>query len=410
MSAAFRALGAAGAIVFLASSCTALLGLNDKQFGGGSGGATSSSTVHSTSSSAPSGVGGTTSSTASLGAGGGPSTSSSGAGGTPTCPGADLMNDPFNCGRCNHDCLGGMCMAGACQPVSVVSGTFVVPQLLAIDQNWVYYATAVGNKNLLMFRGVHDMPNATAAPLGQIDNATNLAAAGGYVGWVTSTPVDGSTAAAAYFQKAQAMPTPMSLYMGSGEIGPMIGHGQYFSFVASSLNLVTDIPLGAQHVVAETNVVEGLAADPAHVYAAFAGGAITAGDPFGMTPQVLTTDLGARLLATSDTDPNLYWIIPNAQTPLIRMAPKTGGAPVTIGNPTLLAPQSLAVDAVAVYAASLPGSCPGQTQNGQIQRIDLVTHTETLLPGAVCPFIVVADDVCIYWTDPNAGGLMRLAK
>jgi hypothetical protein len=231
------------------------------------------------------------------------------------------------------------------------------------------------------------------------------------VGWVTSTAVDGGTLGAAYFQQAQAMPNAMQLFMGSGSIDSMIGHSGSFSFVSGSLDLVTEIPLGAQHVVAEASVVQGFAADPAHVYVALGGGPIMAGDPFGMNAQLLTNDVSARLLATTDTDPNLYWIIQTGQMPSIRMAPKTGGAPVTIGNPTLLAPMSLAVDNVAVYAASMPGSCPGQNMvNGQIQRIDLVTHKETLLPGPVCPFIVVADDVCIYWTDPNAGGLMRLAK
>jgi hypothetical protein len=409
MSSAFRALAAAGTVVVSASSCTALLGLDGKQYAAGVGGTTSSSTSHATSGTL-SGAGGATSSTTSPGAGGGPVTSSSGTGGTPTCPGADITTDPLNCGRCNHNCLGGACLAGACQPVSVVSGSFVVPSLLAIDKNWVYYATGVGSPNVLWFRGVHDLPNATAAQLGTIDGAQNLAAAGGYVGWVSSTLVDGGSLAAAYFQKAQGAPTAMSFFMGTGAIASMIGHAGSFSFVSGSLNLVTDIPLGAQHVVAEPNAVQSIAADSAHVYAALWTGEITSGDAFGMTPQTLTTDVGARDLATSDTDPNLYWILQNATTPLIRMAPKAGGPAVTIGNPTLLAPQSLAVDNVAVYASSMPGSCPGQTQNGQIQRVDLITHQETLLPGVVCPFIIVADDVCIYWTDPNAGGLMRLAK
>ena len=30
-------------------------------------------------------------------------------------------SDPSNCGRCGHSCLGGACVAGACQPVVLAS-------------------------------------------------------------------------------------------------------------------------------------------------------------------------------------------------------------------------------------------------------------------------------------------------
>lgn len=41
--------------------------------------------------------------------------------GTAACA-ADLASDPANCGACGHDCLGGACAAGACQPTVFVSG------------------------------------------------------------------------------------------------------------------------------------------------------------------------------------------------------------------------------------------------------------------------------------------------
>src|SRR6476659_4574484 len=34
---------------------------------------------------------------------------------------ADLGHDPANCGRCGHDCLGGGCDAGGCEPVVLVA-------------------------------------------------------------------------------------------------------------------------------------------------------------------------------------------------------------------------------------------------------------------------------------------------
>ena len=51
--------------------------------------------------------------------------------GTCGCPGAevecagacvDTQTDPLNCGTCGHDCLGGACQGGLCQPVVLASG------------------------------------------------------------------------------------------------------------------------------------------------------------------------------------------------------------------------------------------------------------------------------------------------
>jgi len=35
----------------------------------------------------------------------------------PPCDAANVANDPHHCGACGHDCLGGECTAGVCQPV-----------------------------------------------------------------------------------------------------------------------------------------------------------------------------------------------------------------------------------------------------------------------------------------------------
>src|SRR5262245_57850836 len=40
----------------------------------------------------------------------------------PPCGGADLATDAKNCGRCKHDCLGGACKLGKCQPVQIAAG------------------------------------------------------------------------------------------------------------------------------------------------------------------------------------------------------------------------------------------------------------------------------------------------
>lgn len=57
-----------------------------------------------------------------------------------TCTG-DLLNDPKHCGRCGHDCLGGGCKLGSCQPVRLASG-LTEPAWIAVDGTHVYVATS----------------------------------------------------------------------------------------------------------------------------------------------------------------------------------------------------------------------------------------------------------------------------
>lgn len=57
----------------------------------------------------------------------------------PTCPGADLQKDARNCGRCGHDCLGGACEAGDCEPYVFADG-LVTPIALSVTKDAVYLA------------------------------------------------------------------------------------------------------------------------------------------------------------------------------------------------------------------------------------------------------------------------------
>ena len=57
----------------------------------------------------------------------------------PTCVGVDVTMDKKNCGRCNHDCLGGECAAGVCKPILLADGIADAEGLVVDDLN-VYVA------------------------------------------------------------------------------------------------------------------------------------------------------------------------------------------------------------------------------------------------------------------------------
>src|SRR5215472_5123354 len=60
-------------------------------------------------------------------------------------PGTNLSNDPHNCGRCTHDCFGGACVSGICQPATVYEALSGPIYVLASDGSNLYWDT--GNNN-----------------------------------------------------------------------------------------------------------------------------------------------------------------------------------------------------------------------------------------------------------------------
>ena len=57
---------------------------------------------------------------------------------------ADTMNDAKNCGVCGHDCLGGKCLKGACQPIILATAQVHGLRLLTFDNTLRKAAAALG--------------------------------------------------------------------------------------------------------------------------------------------------------------------------------------------------------------------------------------------------------------------------
>ncbi len=86
-------------------------------------------------------------------------------GGLDGCPGVNVTADPKNCGACGHDCLGGGCEAGACQPFRIgmldASATS-----LAVNDSGVYWVVQFGSAVLgCPPEGCAAMPGVLAASL-----------------------------------------------------------------------------------------------------------------------------------------------------------------------------------------------------------------------------------------------------
>lgn len=62
-----------------------------------------------------------------------------------TCVGIDVAHDTRHCGRCNHDCQGGACAGGVCQPVAIATGV-MRPGYLRLDATHVYVVERGGRR------------------------------------------------------------------------------------------------------------------------------------------------------------------------------------------------------------------------------------------------------------------------
>ncbi len=58
---------------------------------------------------------------------------------------ADLTSDPAHCGSCNHDCLGGACAAGVCQPFVMKTNLTVANVRLRMDKDAVYFQSRLAS-------------------------------------------------------------------------------------------------------------------------------------------------------------------------------------------------------------------------------------------------------------------------
>lgn len=134
------------------------------------------------------------------GAGGqsGAATGGGGSGAGAPCS-ADVLEDPANCGACGHDCLGGECVEGACQPVEfAVGGT---PQGLAADSERVYWADRDVGKIRSLRRDMTDARVLVAIP-GTLE-PTRLTLFGGTLFFSVYNPFEQSVDGPGYIGRVQ---------------------------------------------------------------------------------------------------------------------------------------------------------------------------------------------------------------
>jgi hypothetical protein len=383
---------------------------------GGSGGApaTTASTSTSTSMWTSTSTSITSSSTGTLVATSASASTSNGAGGdVAVCDPGAIAQDPHNCGACGHDCLGGACVAGACQPVTLVheSGQ---PFELAVDAANVYWLNSSGTLESVSKQG------------------------GGVSYLATKQYNPGSVAVAdgtVYFGLYDAYLSVQSVPVGGGNLTALGDQGIGGGIIALDAAFVywTEYPggwPGAAQIMrtpragGPTTVLIGnlwdprcLTVDGGYLYwseftddwdvpAAPSTGGVRRVPVTGGAPEALFTGQDIASIAVDETYVYFVYEGPGSasgETSAIRRMPKGGGPITTVVSPPHGA-GSIVVDASHVYWSTTIGMT--------LSRADKSGGPEETLAKTSNgnPYAMAQDEVAIYWVDPGNGTVMKLAK
>ena len=331
--------------------------------------------------------------------------------GPPLSDGApcDTQSDTHNCGACGHDCLGGQCMAGVCQPVVLWpgdSGGGGQPYDLAQDDAYLYW-TDISNHTVLR------TSKTTGATIDLVPSSfTSLFPRGisvddaGAVYWgdmseiwrcaktgctsdpvdVVSTGLDGVYSLAvddvALYWSENSTEILSAHKFGTGESPSVLWEGD-----ASANAVATD---GTRvYFTADDGLLRGMLVD---------GGA-----GFSIGTAGSAASLGVTLNGGV-----VYWTIEDPAHGQVMGASTTDLSPYGIAAQQQY-PTWVASDGTSVFWLTFSGV------DSTINGCAIETCNPTALATSPSPHALAVDDVAIYWTDTEAlgpanGAIFKLAK
>ncbi len=334
---------------------------------------------------------------------------------------ANLQTDVHTCGRCGHDCVGGACMSGLCQPMLVYSAPDT-PSSIAVMGSTIF-VTAELETSPTSGHVFRCSPSACAAT--KADLATNL-----------RTPIFGKLLGSTLFWTNSGT---------TDDAGTLVAPGSVASCPTTGCS-----DGGPQTYGGDGGLLAGLAVDSQYVYwadltsgevdeCATAGCNVTALSkggiygPFDVSvdptyvywtdttnEEVLRCALpscskGPQLFASAQQfvwgiavhGGNVYWTLSDTMAGAVMWCPESGcGAMPNVLAPNQAEPYFIAADDSGVYWTN-PGdgtvmACPG----GSSCQKPVAVAT-----GQPAPVAIALDDVSIYFTNSSLpGNVKRVAK
>jgi hypothetical protein len=307
---------------------------------------------------------------------------------------ANTSSDPKHCGACNHDCLGGECREGRCQPFAIAQSPH--PWDILADATHFYWTDWFGSVHRAPVSGGPIEP--IAENLGMALAITQDAKA---IYWTTQ----GSSEAVMTFPKAGGNATILTSLPKLGGIA-LSGSTLYFTQGndwGAWDGTVNSLPVagGTPTVLASgLDSPSSVATDGARLYwNAYWTGDIMSIPIDGSEEPTVHANGGSELGGPVVDATNIYWCSPKAGT--IWVIPKNGtqAKELVSGQPY---PQALVMhDQTLFWANGDSGEILSLAPGG--------TAPEVLATGQAAWSLFV-DAAAIYWTDKDAGQVMRLAR
>ncbi len=342
--------------------------------------------------------------------------------GAPSCDGANTASDRFHCGRCDHSCLGGACVAGKCQPVEIgrSTGEYVVD--VAVDATRVIWTSSEapwsGDGH------VYACPKSGCAPAGP----TSLAAPNEAIG---SLAGDGVSAYVSFIYKSRriakiepdgrltqlagavAHPSAVRLQLRDGALFYLSPY-EATQFDGGFAGTVYAWSKGGERVVAKYDGTDNINDVAATGTRAFISGyfVIQSCDPGATCTDFNANFPAVQALATDGT--NLYWA---PDRPEVLSCPIAGpcASPMTVLSAAQLAgsqPVQLKYDHGRLYLTTSkndilacdPASCVGTLQT-IAHEPQLYVYAEGNRPDL--GESVTSDDEAVYWAAVDGTPVIR---
>lgn len=320
----------------------------------------------------------------------------------PLCEGVDFATNAKHCGRCGHDCLGGLCTAGKCEAKLLAS----IPGArgMALVGEDLFVASYTGNT-------LHRVTKAggTPATLGPCTSCLAVAA---------NTQ---SVFAGGFSFDPQPLMCPPT---GCSSPPNTRGEGGYVrSIVLFGTDIVYASEDGIRRTTASgttTTIVAPsrpwkVAVDGTYVYYTSSANVFQRAPLTGGTSEVVGDAPGSSVLGGARVVENrVYWTSGSADAAgpgtVASIGTNLAGAIVYAPGMSGVGASSITADGAYVYWTTLGPGLGTTAGAGALHRCPLAgcTQPETLLSGLSAPDDVVLDDVSIFVSHDT--GVLRLAK
>jgi hypothetical protein len=332
---------------------------------------------------------------------------------------ASLSTDPLNCGSCGHDCLGGECHAGACQPLALATTTGA-RGAIAVDDVNVYLPTPAPTSGVqaCVKTGCNGKPTVVATDTGSVTSpGDSVATDGTNVYWSNATdvmqcPITGCS-------------QPIRLATGMNSAFSLVVDATSVYWVEPSTNSGGNVMKcaiggagGPNVVYADAFVPGSVAVDATGIYwTDVAGSGTSQGQG-----QVQTCPLGGcagapLVLASNQSYPTqvktssnyVFWLTESGNPSVLRCEKSGCASAPTFAATNLPQPTGLLVDEANLYVSVGSGT---RAQMGEILVCPVGgcnSMYSVLAADATRAGWLAQDATAIYWLD-EAGNLWKVAK